>query len=142
MCAYLLVEDILAGNVRGDVTSDRVSNSIRTVGVKLSSRISLGLVVSVALDEEWIAKTYNVHGCTIPETVDLDVVRSLDKVGGGDGSIGNKSSISTIPRRFKDRLRQRTKWGWEKAIAEQSSYQSDNQDQDRLLSPIIATPLH
>jgi hypothetical protein len=45
--AYLLVEDILAGNVRGDVTSDGVSNSIRTVGVKLSSRISFGLVVRI-----------------------------------------------------------------------------------------------
>ena len=45
--AYLLVEDILAGNVRGDVTSDGVSNSIRTVGVKLSSRISLGLEVNI-----------------------------------------------------------------------------------------------
>jgi len=45
--AYLLVEDILARNIRGDVTSDGVSNSIRTVGVELSSRISLGLMVSI-----------------------------------------------------------------------------------------------
>jgi hypothetical protein len=45
--AYLLVEDILARNVRGDVTSDRVSNSIRTVRVELSSRISLGLDISM-----------------------------------------------------------------------------------------------
>ena len=35
--------------------------------------------------------TYNVHGGTIPETVDLDVVRGLDEVSGGDGSIGNES---------------------------------------------------
>ena len=40
--------------------------------------------------------TDNVHGCTIPETVDLDVVRSLDKVGSGDGSIGNESGISAV----------------------------------------------
>jgi len=45
--AYLLVEDILARNVRGDVTSDRVSNSIRTVGVELSSRVSLRLDISM-----------------------------------------------------------------------------------------------
>jgi hypothetical protein len=42
----LLVKDILAGNVRSDVTTDGVSDSIRSVGVKLSSRISLGLRVS------------------------------------------------------------------------------------------------
>ena len=35
--------------------------------------------------------TYNVHGGTIPETVDLDVVRGLDEVSGGDSSIGNES---------------------------------------------------
>ena len=45
--AYLLVEDILTGDVRGDVTSDGVSNSIGTVRVKLSSGISLGLKVSI-----------------------------------------------------------------------------------------------
>jgi hypothetical protein len=45
--AYLLVKDILAGNVRGDITSDRVSNSIGTVGVELSSGISLGLEVNI-----------------------------------------------------------------------------------------------
>lgn len=43
----LLVEDILTGDVRGDVTSDGVSDSIGTVGVKLSSGISLGLQVSM-----------------------------------------------------------------------------------------------
>jgi succinyl-CoA synthetase beta subunit len=85
----LLVKDILAGNVRSDVTTDGVSDSIRSVGVKLSSRISLGLRVS------WVnvtgGRTYDVHGCTVPETVDLDVVRSLDEVGGGYGSIGDES---------------------------------------------------
>jgi len=33
----LLVEDILTRDVRGDVTSDGVPDSIGTVGVKLSS---------------------------------------------------------------------------------------------------------
>jgi len=41
-------------------------------------------------------ETYDVHGCTIPETVDLDVVGSLDKVSSGDGSIGNESGISAV----------------------------------------------
>lgn len=44
----LLIEDILTGDVRGDVTSDRVSDSIGTPGVKLSSGISLGLRVSAS----------------------------------------------------------------------------------------------
>jgi hypothetical protein len=35
--------------------------------------------------------------------VDLNVVRSLDEVGSGDGSIGNKSGISTIPISKDDR---------------------------------------
>jgi len=48
--AYLLVEDILTGNVRGDVTSNRVSYSIGSVGVKLSSGISLGLEISIDHD--------------------------------------------------------------------------------------------
>jgi hypothetical protein len=41
-------------------------------------------------------ETYDVHGCTIPETVDLDVVGSLDEVGSGDGSVGNESGISVV----------------------------------------------
>jgi hypothetical protein len=45
----LLVEDILTRNIRSNVTTDRVSNSIRTMGVKLSSRVSLGLGISVIL---------------------------------------------------------------------------------------------
>ena len=41
--------------------------------------------------------TYDVHGCTIPETVDLDIVRSLDEVGSGDGSIGDESGYQRCP---------------------------------------------
>jgi hypothetical protein len=63
------------------------------VRVELSSRISLGLPVSTvySICVEAERQTYNVHGSTIPETVDLDVVRGLDEVGGSDGSIGNES---------------------------------------------------
>jgi hypothetical protein len=49
---YLLVKDVLAGNVRGDVTTDGVTDSIGTVGIELSSRVSLGLDVSVIEDGE------------------------------------------------------------------------------------------
>jgi len=47
----LLVEDILARDIRGDVTSDGVSNSIGTVGVKLSSGISFRLQVSTSIHD-------------------------------------------------------------------------------------------
>lgn len=86
----LLVEDILARDIGSDVTTDGVSDGIRSVGVELSSGISLGLNGSAGFSKVIvIEKTYDVHGGTIPETVDLDVVWRLDKVGGGDGSIGD-----------------------------------------------------
>lgn len=35
-------------------------------------------------------QTYDVHERAVPETIDLDVVRRPDEVGGGDGAIGDQ----------------------------------------------------
>ena len=91
----LLVEDVFTRDIGSDVTTDGVSDGIRSVGVKLSSRISLGLGLSARFDlrshMSMAGETYNVHRGTVPETVNLDVVRRLDEVGSGDGSIGDKT---------------------------------------------------
>lgn len=73
-----LVEDIAAGwDVGRDVSADRVTDVLGTVGVELSSRVTIG----------------DVHLGTVPETVNLNVQRRSDEVGGGDGTIGDESCV-------------------------------------------------
>ena len=60
----LLIEDILPANVRGHVSTDRVSNVLGSVRIELTTGITVG----------------NVDLCSIPEPVDLDILVSLDKL--------------------------------------------------------------
>jgi len=71
--------------------------------------------------------------------VDLDIVRSLDKVGSGDGSIGNESGISTIP--ISEDSRERSGCD-EKGVEMMIKSQSGKQDRVSFPTSIqIATPL-
>ena len=70
----LLVENILAGNVRGDVTTDRVAHVGGAVWVQFATEVTRG--------KTDLGKVADSH--------ELNVERGLDKVSTRDGSIGLK----------------------------------------------------
>lgn len=60
----LLVEDILSRDVGGHISSNRVSDVLRAVGVELTTRVTVG----------------DVDLGSVPEPVDLDVLVGLDEL--------------------------------------------------------------
>jgi hypothetical protein len=79
----LLVEDILTGGkVGGDVSTDGVAEVLGSVGVELTTRVTVD----------------NVDAGTVPEAVDLDVGGGLDKVGSGDGAVGDNTVVGVSTR--------------------------------------------
>lgn len=73
----LLVEHVLTRHVGRHVSSDRVSEVLGSVGVELSSVITVG----------------DVDLGAVEESLNLDVEGGLDEVGGLDGSVRDQSGV-------------------------------------------------
>lgn len=73
----LLIRNVRTSRVSGDVTTDGVTKTSSTVGVKLTSLVT----------------ALNVKMGEVTETLDLPVEGSLDKVDGGKDTIRDDSGI-------------------------------------------------
>lgn len=73
----LFIVHIRTRRVRSDITADRVAGTLRTVRVELAAHVAIG----------------NVELGQVARALDLPVQGRLDKVGRGNGAVGNDAGI-------------------------------------------------